>query len=651
MSMAALAILAGAAIKGTAVFAVAWLAALALRRRSAAARHLVWTAAAAALIALPLLTLILPALRLPVQATGPMAIFRVESYGHAGSGNVPARAVRAAAPAGSASPAAASDWQRWIPVVWAAGAAIGILQMFWAGAVLWRLRRSARPMDSAGLALGLCDALGIAHPVEFLETERGTMPMTCGVFRPTVLLPAGAEDWSPERLRVVLLHELAHVRRGDVATHLLARTALSLYWWNPLAWMAWRRFVQEREHATDDLVLAAGERASEYAGHLLDVARSLQAESVTAWAALAMARRSQLEGRLVAILDSRVNRKPAGRMAAAAAVIVALAAVAPFAALEAQDPALPPDVDATMRAAMSQRNHELLDTAASAYASLARYDVAQKLLESSLAIRQQVGGTGSPAYAAGLVKLGSLAAERRRGDEAEAFFTQAATVSSGPEVSPALLYLGMKAYTTDNYDAADEYFQRILRNDPHGKAAGPAMTWLAGVRRHRTGREAEVESLYQRALAVENPPSLDTLNTLTNYAGFLRTQKRFDEANDLDTRADRLRQSGVTTAGMMPTLSTGLRVGNGVTAPSLIAKIEPEYSESARKAKISGTVLLYIVVDPDGRASNMRVLRGLEPSLDQKALDAVARWKFRPGTKDGMPVPVQATIEVNFRLM
>jgi TonB family protein len=651
MSISALAVLAGAAIKGTAILGVAWLTALALRKRSAAARHLVWTAAAAALLALPLLALILPALRVPLKATGAMAIFRVDSIGRAGGSAASHGAKPGLQSTVAATNTGAADWRPWIAGLWAAGAAAGLLQMIWAAALLWRLRRTARPFEHTSIALPLCDALGIGHPVEILETARGTMPMTCGVLRPTVLLPAGAEEWSAERLRVVLLHELAHVRRGDVATHLLARTALSLYWWNPLAWIAWREFVREREHATDDLVLSAGERASDYAGHLLAVARSLQTERVTAWAALAMARPSQLEGRLVAILDSRVNRKPAGRMAAAAVVLLAAVTVAPFAALEAQDPTLPPDVDATMRAAISQRNHQLLDNAASAYASRAKYEVAQKLLEGSLAIRQQMGGDGSSMYIAGLVKLGELAAERGRAGEAEAFYSKAASLGNGPEVSPALLYLGMKAYTSDNYALADDYFQRILNNDPQGKLAGPAMTWLAGIRRHRPGREIEVESLYQRALAVEDPKSLDTVNTLANYAGFLRSQGRGDEARDMDARSIELRRTNPAGVNVNLALSPGLRVGNGVTAPALLLKVEPEYSESARKAKIAGTVLLFIVVNPDGRASNIRVVRSLEPSLDQKAVEAVSRWRFKPGAKDGMPVPVQATIEVNFRLL
>jgi TonB family protein len=93
------------------------------------------------------------------------------------------------------------------------------------------------------------------------------------------------------------------------------------------------------------------------------------------------------------------------------------------------------------------------------------------------------------------------------------------------------------------------------------------------------------------------------------------------------------------------------RVGGGVTAPALLYKVEPEYSEEARKAKYQGTVLLYIEVDPSGKAMNIRVARSLGLGLDEKAIEAVKRWKFKPGYKDGRPVTVAATIEVNFRLL
>jgi len=93
------------------------------------------------------------------------------------------------------------------------------------------------------------------------------------------------------------------------------------------------------------------------------------------------------------------------------------------------------------------------------------------------------------------------------------------------------------------------------------------------------------------------------------------------------------------------------RVGGGVTAPVLLHKVEPEYSEEARKAKYQGTVLLYIEVSPDGRATNIKVQRSLGLGLDEKAIEAVKQWKFKPGYKNGQPVTVAATIEVNFRLL
>ena len=93
------------------------------------------------------------------------------------------------------------------------------------------------------------------------------------------------------------------------------------------------------------------------------------------------------------------------------------------------------------------------------------------------------------------------------------------------------------------------------------------------------------------------------------------------------------------------------RLGGGVSAPGVISKVEPEYSEDARKAKYQGVVVLYVEIDPAGRARNMRVMNSLGLGLDEKAMEAVSKWKFRPGMKDGRPVTVAATIEVHFRLL
>lgn len=93
------------------------------------------------------------------------------------------------------------------------------------------------------------------------------------------------------------------------------------------------------------------------------------------------------------------------------------------------------------------------------------------------------------------------------------------------------------------------------------------------------------------------------------------------------------------------------RIGGGVSAPTLLSKVEPEYSEEARKAKWQGIVVLSLVVDDQGRPQSLKVVRSLGLGLDQKAIEAVEKWRFKPGQKDGKAVPVYAVVEVNFRLL
>ncbi len=93
------------------------------------------------------------------------------------------------------------------------------------------------------------------------------------------------------------------------------------------------------------------------------------------------------------------------------------------------------------------------------------------------------------------------------------------------------------------------------------------------------------------------------------------------------------------------------KVGGGVSQPAVIFKVDPEYSEEARKAKYSGAVMLSIIVDTEGHARDIHVVKSLGMGLDEKAIEAVEKWKFKPGMKGGQAVNVRATIEVNFRLL
>jgi len=158
-----------------------------------------------------------------------------------------------------------------------------------------------------------------------LESPDVSLPLTTGVVRPVVLLPVGAAtDWPVSRLEAVLVHEFAHVRRNDLVGHLLGRIVCALQWFNPMSWFAVRRLVREAERSCDDEVLQYGARPSTYAEHLLDVLKAGRGRPVPA-PALSMARRADLEGRVLALLDPGTRR---GRLGRRVGAMVSLGAVA-----------------------------------------------------------------------------------------------------------------------------------------------------------------------------------------------------------------------------------------------------------------------------------------------------------------------------------
>src|SRR5262245_54025027 len=167
------------------------------------------------------------------------------------------------------------------------------------------------------------DRMGVRSPVAVARSAEVTVPIVTGILRPVLLLPPASRTWSAERLRIVFLHELAHVRRGDAAALLLGRIATAMFWFHPLVWSLARDARRESERACDDLVLGSGVRASEYADQLLEIGALGAARDRLAGATLAVARRSSLEARLVSILRADAPRGPATRLAVAVATLAA----------------------------------------------------------------------------------------------------------------------------------------------------------------------------------------------------------------------------------------------------------------------------------------------------------------------------------------
>jgi TonB family protein len=388
-------------VKTSTIFVAAWLAARLLRWASADLRHQVWLAAlvGAALVSIPF----------PVPV--PEAWFQI-------SAGIPSPGVELPARLGSP-----------LYALWIAGALLSLGR--WAagvGRVAWWTRRARMADTAAG---------------RILFSREIAVPMTWGVFRPAILLPDYAREWPPEKLRLALAHERAHIARRDWLWQTLAQLVASAFWFHPLAWLAAAELRREAERATDDRVLASGVAPADYAAGLVEVARRVSLAPSSA-AVTMMTRRSALEDRVRRILD------------------------------------------------ISQH-------AASCGTSLARF-----------------AGASSR------------------------------TARSAVAMAAAVLVLGLAAC----------------------------------------------------------------------HAGVYRISS---------------------TPGIVP--------------PRVVHKVEPQYTEQARQAKIAGTVVLHLQIDQQGHAEHIHIARSLDRGLDRQAVDAVRRWTFEPGRLNGKPVRVAATIEVNFRLL
>lgn len=215
--------------------------------------------------------------------------------------------------------------------VWASGAALLLVLLVIDLRRLRALRRGGLPwLGKKDLIRSLAVTSGVRRPVDVLLHEGIRAPLTCGLRRPVILLPVDANDWPEADLRRALVHELEHVRRGDWVTQLFARAVCACYWFHPLVWMAWRRFVLEAERACDDAVVECAE-STQYAEQLVSLARRLS--NARTLPSLAMANRSDLSARVAALLDGTRRRgrvgygATAGITSAAAVVLLLVACV------------------------------------------------------------------------------------------------------------------------------------------------------------------------------------------------------------------------------------------------------------------------------------------------------------------------------------
>jgi beta-lactamase regulating signal transducer with metallopeptidase domain len=241
--------------------------------------------------------------------------------------------------------------------VWLAGAVVAGGALLVGTLQLLEWRRRSRSVAEPWLVAACTEAvqaLGLQRVPEVRMASWCRMPVVAGWRRGTVYLPEAAREWSPEMLRMVLLHELAHLKRRDTAMQALVHLACALHWFNPLVWQLRRLWLRERETACDALVLATGVAPRWYARQLVEIAAHCGSRMPAPAVAAAMAGPG-LEQRVRSILAWQGRPAAAPRWAAASAALVGLGVMTAAATFLPVRPGLIPGTPASNAAAEAQR--------------------------------------------------------------------------------------------------------------------------------------------------------------------------------------------------------------------------------------------------------------------------------------------------------
>jgi beta-lactamase regulating signal transducer with metallopeptidase domain len=325
------------AIKSLVLLSLVWAATRLLRNRPAALRHLLWTAGLASILIIPSLALSLPSWRALPASMNPDGRFAplLVPNSHLQNDSEPSQQIAAYVQTKFAAPSPAMV----LFIAWAIGAAACLQPTLIAQIRLWRFSRRChveRDTDLTDELAAIARELCLRRSADLLITDESFMPMTFGILRPKLVLPRDAQDWPAIRIRAVMLHELAHVKRLDCLTHLIAQIVRAIYWFNPLSWVAVRQMQAERERACDDRVTGAGIRRVDYARQILEICSACRCESPTS-AAMPIAGASPVERRIRDILNHSQPRGTLTMKQIFIAFIMMALLVVPMSILQAAD--------------------------------------------------------------------------------------------------------------------------------------------------------------------------------------------------------------------------------------------------------------------------------------------------------------------------
>lgn len=480
---------------------------------------------------------------------------------------------------------------------------------------------------------------GIPRHVEIMISNDVAGPVTFGWREPAILLPARFPSLSAPMREAILCHELIHVERRDWLSTVAEELFRAVLWFHPAVWWVIGEIHLAREQAVDESVLETTQAREPYMDALLTMAGVAPAPTADLAPAPMFLRKRHLKKRLVAIVkEVRMKRVSGMRLACltGAAMMTVVAAgwvvtgIFPLAAAPryANDGA-----GVTVNTAASH----LLHRAPVPYPDEARV----KGIEGTVVAQLRLNADGEVADAA---------------------------ILSGPQELRKAVLESVLAWHFEKSDGGSPRTVSVQFAKPASLAQAPpppppavaAQPPAAAVKiRHIiiNGLPDEMRDALRSTLPVHegddwSPAALSAINqTARGFDSHLQSSVQRDVQGQFDIVIGLPATMEVAATPQNPDESDVMHVGNGVMAPELVSKVEPQYTEQARAAKYRGSVLLSIVVGTDGRATDFKVIKSLGMGLDENAIEAVQQWQFRPGMKAGVPVKVQAQIEVNFRTL
>ncbi len=343
-------------MKSFVIFAVAGLFAYYLRRKSAAVRGLIWSMAIVGCLIVPLFSLILPKWEINVLPEMPIRSENLRLTDNARPAITPILAGPNQSLSERTAPSQVTPtrpqpttsrssflfrmhWTDWIAVVWVGMSVFFFARLIVGISAVWRISARGNDLSRASELV----QSNWNRPVSVRLSNRITVPMMWGFLRPVILLPVDADHWQTERLRAVLLHELAHIKRADWVMLMVGQITCALYWFNPLVWFAVHRMRIEAEQACDDQVLNAGYQSTDYAQLLLDMTHNVKIANATSRAAVAIARSSKIEGRLRTVLAENLNRHPVRKVTVGIGLLILTCFAVPMGAMRLAQAVNPED--------------------------------------------------------------------------------------------------------------------------------------------------------------------------------------------------------------------------------------------------------------------------------------------------------------------